>query len=174
MHAQTITLDLTDARQPPKHALTRVRTLRPTTIVHCALLLTGKGQWPWFLAANVWWHSVCQENIKESTGWMPNTRWEMQPHRQAEWRVVEHWLQTRTTSSAFGLKESESIVNRGDIIDIWIPVNVNMNNVYKIHVMLKILIWRNTEHLKKRGFTLDSSVLPTDRSENDARTSWHC
>lgn len=128
-------------------------------------------KWPWFLAANVWWHSVCQDNIEESTGWKPNTRWGMQRHRQAEWRVVEHWLQTRTTSSAFGLKESESTVNRGGIIDLWIPTNVNMNNIYKIP---KILIWRNTDRLQKRGFTFDSSVLPTDCSENDVRASWHC
>lgn len=53
-------------------------------------------------------------------------------------------------------------------------MNGNMSNVYKIHVMLKILIWRNTDHLKKRGFTFDSSGLSTDRSENDVSTSWRC
>lgn len=158
MHARTITLTLTDAWHPPKHPLTPVCTFRSTG--HCALRgCIGQGQMTLVLAANVWWHSVCQEDIKESTGWMPNTRWEMQRHRQAEWRVVEHWLQTRTTSSAFGLKESESIVNRGDRIDIWIPTNVNMKNVGKIRVMLKILIWRERDHLKKHGFTFDSSGL---------------
>lgn len=72
----------------------------------------------------------------------------------------------------FGLKESESIVNRGDRIDIGIPMNVNTNPVLQnSRVAKNFNLKKNTDHLKKRAFTFDSSILASDRWEDDVRTS---